>query len=350
MKKVISVLVLAVLCLSLAGCNSEDGPLYSYDDLSEYVEVGKVTGLESDFEVAPVTQDAVDAFINSALSKHGYGESKTITDRAVKNGDTVNIDFEGKKDGVAFEGGTAKGYELVIGSNSFIDGFESGLVGANVGQTLDLNLTFPENYGSADLAGQAVVFTVKVNSIKATVYPELTDTLVDEISDCTTVEEYEEYVNGQVLVNNQDTAVKESESQLWELAAKKAKVKKVPERETEFFEKYLREQEEKNASSGGMSLDAYIEYLGMTEDEFDKQINALAKQYAEYYLINVAIARDQDIDVSDEDYNKAIEQYAADNHYTTVKEAEDAIDGDLFRLSLVADNVLNYIVENAVQK
>ena len=99
-----------------------------------------------------------------------------------------------------------------------------------------------------------------------------------------------------------------------------------------------------------MSLDAYIEYLGMTEDEFDKQINALAKQYAEYYLINVAIARDQDIDVSDEDYNKAIEQYAADNHYTTVKEAEDAIDGDLFRLSLVADNVLNYIVENAVQK
>ena len=350
MKRIISVVILVCLCLTLmAGCKKEDGPLYGYKDLSEYVEVGNVIGLKYKLEVAPVTDDAVNSFVNSALKEKGYGEEKEIKEGTVKNGDTVNIDYKGMKDGVAFKGGTAAGADLTIGSGQFIPGFEEGLVGVAVGETKNLDLTFPENYHNADLAGAAVVFEVKVNSIKTTVYPELSDTLVAEISDKTTVAEYLEYAKAQALETNKQTAIKNANDSVWAQAMENLKINKIPDREYKFFEDYAREDYESYAASYGVTLDDLIKQSGLTNEQFEQQIASYAKGYAEFYLANVAIARNQDIEITDKEYATGLENYAKQNNYSSAKEAENSIDTEIFKLSLLSEKVLNYLVENAVE-
>lgn len=165
-QKMTAAVLAGVMAVSAAGCadtKDQAGTLRTYD-VEKYVTLCDYKGMEviveGDFSV---TDDSVEDYINDMLA---YYPSYEDTDKqTVEEGDFVNIDYEGKKDGVAFDGGTAEGYVLEIGSNSFIDGFEDGLIGTNVGDTVDLDLTFPENYQSAELAGAAVVFTVKVNKI-----------------------------------------------------------------------------------------------------------------------------------------------------------------------------------------
>lgn len=137
--------------------------IYGNTDLSKYITLGKYKGLSVDTS-SEEYKSAYDGIVKKDISDNGIVEKKL--EGKIQKGDTANIDYEGKRDGVAFEGGTAKGYDLKIGSGSFIDGFEDGLIGVNIGDTVDLNLTFPKNYGNADLAGAAVVFTVKVNYVK----------------------------------------------------------------------------------------------------------------------------------------------------------------------------------------
>ncbi len=189
MKKIISLLMIAALVFSLSACSEEEKkdnvsskkenasaqnetsssvdetPLSedktesaNLSNVNEFIELCSYKDYEIDWSEGTANQ-----IMNSYLSKNC---TINITDRPVKDGDVVNIDYVGKKDGVAFDGGTASGYDLTIGSNSFIDGFEEGLIGAELGETRDLNLTFPEQYHSADLAGADVVFTVTINSIK----------------------------------------------------------------------------------------------------------------------------------------------------------------------------------------
>lgn len=165
-QKMTAAVLAGVLAVSSVGCadtKDQASALRTYD-VEKYVTLCDYKGMEviveGDFSV---TDDSVEDYINDMLA---YYPSYEDTDKqTVEEGDFVNIDYEGKKDGVAFDGGTAEDYVLEIGSNSFIDGFEDGLIGTNVGDTVDLDLTFPENYQSAELAGAAVVFTVKVNKI-----------------------------------------------------------------------------------------------------------------------------------------------------------------------------------------
>ena len=209
MKKRTAYLLILSLILSLTGCGGTGGSAGNAGgaaaasqsensaldtaDLSKLVTLGQYKNLELSVNSAKVTQEDIDAQIENALSSEA--EQVEVTNRAVKEGDIVNIDYEGKKDGVAFDGGTAQGYDLTIGSGTFIDGFEDGLIGAKIGDTLDLNLTFPENYGAAELAGQDVVFTVKVNSIKEEKLPELTDELAKKINpEVKNVDEFKAYI------------------------------------------------------------------------------------------------------------------------------------------------------------
>ena len=183
-KRLIAAIAVCALSVSAIGCGSGTGTaknskIRSYD-VEKYVTLGDYDGMEvevaGDFDVS---DDEVVDYINGMLT---YYPSYEDTDKqTVEEGDCVNIDYEGKKDGVAFDGGTAQGYVLEIGSGTFIEGFEEGLIGVNVGDTVDLNLTFPENYQSADLAGADVVFTVTVNKIVKKVeasYDQLTDEYV----------------------------------------------------------------------------------------------------------------------------------------------------------------------------
>ena len=164
MKKIICLLLGVMLtALTFAGCGkTAERQLYN-EKLSKYINLGEYKGIK-----VYTKSDEFKEFYNSVISSDVSSNDLYVkkTEGEVANGDTVNIDYTGKKDGVAFDGGTAEGYDLTIGSNSFIDGFETGLIGKKIGETVDLNLTFPENYDSSELAGKAVVFTVKINYVK----------------------------------------------------------------------------------------------------------------------------------------------------------------------------------------
>ena len=188
MKKKLTVLAAGICALSLllTGCSSEIS--------NDYVTITKYKGVEIDkVDADAISDNDVETQINSVLQSKST--TTEVTDRAAQTGDTVTIDYEGKKDGEAFKGGTATDAQLTLGSGQFIDGFEDGVVGHNIGDTFDLDLTFPENYGNEDLAGQAVVFTVTLKGISQTDVPELTDEFVQSVSDTSkTVEEYKKEI------------------------------------------------------------------------------------------------------------------------------------------------------------
>ena len=194
MKKKLTVLAAGICALSLllTGCSSEIS--------NDYVTITKYKGVEIDkVDADAISDNDVETQINSVLQSKST--TTEVTDRAAQTGDTVTIDYEGKKDGEAFKGGTATDAQLTLGSGQFIDGFEDGVVGHNIGDTFDLDLTFPENYGNEDLAGQAVVFTVTLKGISQTDVPELTDEFVQSVSDTSkTVEEYKKEIKKSLTI------------------------------------------------------------------------------------------------------------------------------------------------------
>lgn len=351
MKRLISALVAMTLMLTLAcGCAKKSGLPYDYD-VTKYVTLGDYVGIEYTYEEAEVTDKAVDDYIRAALIEEGYGEDKEIKDRAIQNGDTVNIKFVGKLDGKEFEGGSSESYDLVIGSNSFIEGFEAGLVGVKLGETVDLNLKFPDNYGKEELNGKPVVFTVTVNSIKVKVYPELTDEIVSELSDKKTVAEYLEFVNSEVAAQNKQNAVNEKENEIWTKIVEKVTVTKLPEDEVKHQKELITESYDKAADQQyGTTYEEVLKQMyGMTAEEIDAELTTQAESAVKEYLTIVAIARDQDLDVTKEEYQKEADKYAAANSYASTDEFLKAIDESQFYLTLLIERVMDFVVENAVE-
>lgn len=178
----------------------------------DYVKLGDYKGLEVTLASTDVTDEEVEQQVETNLNNND--KSEEIKEGTVENGDVANIDYEGKLNGKAFDGGTAKGYDLTIGSGSFIDGFEDGLIGKKIGDTVDLNLTFPKDYSSTDLAGKEVVFTVKINSVKRA--PKLTDELAAEISnnEYKTAEAYNNYIKEDLEKTKKKTSTTRN-SMIW---------------------------------------------------------------------------------------------------------------------------------------
>ncbi len=174
-------------------------------------------------------------------------------------GDIANIDYVGKKDGVAFDGGTAEGYDLEIGSGSFIDGFEDGLIGVEIGETVDLNLTFPEGYQSAELAGKAVVFTVTVNYVKSTEALQPEDYF--KKLDFKSLKDYENDVK--------DRAV---ENYIYDLIIEKSEIKDYPKEDAEFLKGKMNEMLESQLSSYGMTMETYLAQNNITKEDFEEDL------------------------------------------------------------------------------
>lgn len=185
------------------------------------VTLGEYKGIEVTKDPVEVTDDEVDQAVQSDLSAQAKDAE---VDRAIQNGDVVNIDYVGTKDGVAFDGGTAQGYDLNIGSGQFIEGFEEGLVGAKKGDKVSLNLTFPEAYQNADLAGKAVVFDVTVNSVKEKQVPELNDAFVQENTSFKTVDEYKDDKMQTLLKDKNDQAEQKVKSDIYTAILNASKV------------------------------------------------------------------------------------------------------------------------------
>lgn len=256
MKRIISlILVVAFAALCLTGCGEKDRILYKSVKLTKYVDLAEYKGIKIDTS-SDEFKKLYDEIIAGDVEDYGLYVRKT--EGTVAKGDTANIDYVGKKDGVAFEGGTASGYDLTIGSNSFIDGFETGLIGVEIGSTVDLNLTFPTNYQSSDLAGKAVVFTVKVNYVKTT-DPMSPEDYYKQIN-FKTLKEYEADVKDRAIKGN-----------LLETVIDKSKVKDYPEEDIEILKNDLIKLFEKNLQYYGMTIDTYISQTGMTQEAFDKK-------------------------------------------------------------------------------
>lgn len=264
---------LAVSAIGCGGSNGSEDKIRSYD-VEKYVTLGDYDGMEvevaGDFEVSE--EDVVD-YINGMLS---YYPSYEDTDKqTVEEGDCVNIDYEGKKDGVAFDGGTAQGYVLEIGSNTFIDGFEEGLIGVNVGDTVDLDLTFPEDYQSADLAGAAVVFTVKVNKIveKSEIsYDRLTDEYVSSNLNYESVDALYNDTKSYMEDDCEENRVVAERSAVLDKLIENSKVA-IPDGLLEMkVDQYIQQFTKQNCKDGKTLSDYLSANYNMTEETFNSKI------------------------------------------------------------------------------
>ncbi len=298
MKRILSFILVAVfLMVFTTGCGEKDRILYKSAKLSDFVELADYKNLKVDTS-SDKFKEMCDGVMEGDIEDFDLYVQKT--EGTVADGDTVNIDYEGKKDGVAFDRGTDTGYDLKIGSKSFIDGFESGLIGVKIGSTVDLNLTFPKDYDNEELKGQNVVFTVKVNYVKTEEAMVPAD-YYDEIG-FKSLSEYED-----------DVKERATNGYLLEAVFDKTTVNDYPKEDIEILKTELTAMLEKNLSSYyGIDLTTYISQMGQTRDSFDKtlieeQVYPLMDEQMPLYAIldkeKIKVTA-EDIDVKIEDMLK----------------------------------------------
>ena len=315
--------------------NVADIPEY---DASEYVTLGEYKDLTVEVTPVEVTDDQV-------MDKIASETKQTLTEGTVESGDTVNIDYVGKIDGEEFDGGSAEGYDLEIGSCTFIDGFEDGIIGMQVGDTKDLELKFPEDYHSTDLAGKDVVFTVTVNSISRV--PELTDEVADSVVEGMTAEAYQESVRQDLEDQAKESQKTEAEQKLLQAVYENATIDGYPEENLQYTIKRAKDYYEWLASMYGMSLDDYLKNYGMTQDEFNEQIQPVAEEALGEEMTLLAIAKEENIEVSDEEYEAGLARYAEAQGMDDPSKLEEAYGENYIKNSLLQEKVLDFLYENA---
>lgn len=345
-KKLFSVLAAVMAVAMLGGCGSKNKDTVLKDmEVEEYVTVGEYKGLQVSVTPATVADAELQALVNDVYSSYVTIDNGGITDRAVAMGDTVNIDYEGKKDGVAFDGGTAASQSLTIGSGQFIDGFEEGLVGVMPGETVDLNLTFPEAYHSADLAGQAVVFTVTVNFIMPT---ELKDEVVATmgIENVTNVEELNQYAYDYLYQNAVYNYEANLQNAVMDAFMKNCEFKEVPEALVEKYETASRENIQTTAASYGLDADTFTNYYyGMDMESF---VTTYSEEAVKQDLAIQQVANAENINITDEELDAMLLEQAQAYGYTTIEEFIGETSKEDYREYYLYDKVLNFLIENAV--
>lgn len=307
------------------------------------ITLGEYKGIEVTKQVVEVSDEEVEAAVmQDRESRTEYVD----VDRAVQNTDKVNIDYVGTKDDVAFEGGTAQAQDLVIGSNSYIDGFESGLIGAKKGDEVTLNLTFPENYGQPDLAGQAVVFKVTVNNVQEEKMPELDDAFVQEISEYKTVDEYKAGTKEALLEEKESMAQEQLDSDLVKAVVENSQIEANQEAIDANYDNMLA-QYTNQAANYGIDLNtlAYV-FFGTDEESFKEQMKTVAKASVEQRLAFNAIAEKEGITVSDEDREKLAGEFG----YASKDEMVEAVGAYNVDDYLISTKTVDFIKENAVIK
>ncbi len=281
------------------------------EDLSpeECVELGNYKGLEvEDTYVAP-TQENVEAYMNSMLAPTAVEDENA----EVAEGDTANIDYVGRLNGVEFDGGSAEGYDLVIGSGKFIPGFEDGVIGMKKGEVKDIDVTFPENYSNSELAGQPVVFTVTLNEIKQT--PELNDewvqaNITDRVPDVTTVDGFREYLMDYFTKSAQQQAKSSMQLALWDQVMADTTVNKIPKSYYDFAVENFQRLNENDAQSYGMNLDEFLEANGITDENYEQLKDSYAREASMNNLVSDAVWNAEGMSFESEEYVSALAEIA----------------------------------------
>lgn len=307
--------------------------------IKDYVTLSDYKNMTVQVERLAVTDDSIKAYINENMLT-----SYPIMDRAVANGDTVTIDFVGKRDDVAFEGGTAEDYQLTIGSGYFIDGFEEGLIGVTPGETVDLNLTFPDDYTNAEMAGAEVVFTVTVDNILATTNYD--DVTLEQLSQMGL-----SYETKEAMWEEAKKEVEEQAEQSYEASVVNAIIENllagstfsaIPENYVdEEIQNYNNYMENISMSYYGMDLESFItSYYGMSIEDYNEQLKPMAEETVKQYLVVEAISQEEGLSVTEEEVMEKARQEAADYQYESVDSMLSDIGYTTYRMYIVQDAVM----------
>ena len=271
----------------------------------------------------------------------------TVEDRAAELNDKTNIDFEGFVDGVAFEGGKGENYDLVLGSNTFIPGFEDQIVGKKIGEEFDVNVTFPEEYQAADLAGKPAVFKCKLNSITAEELPELDDEFAAEVSSFETFAEYKEDKKNTLQVKKDKEAEAEKQEKVVAKVAENATVE-IPEPMIVFQQDRMLDEFGQRLMYQGLQLEQYFSLIKTTKEEFKEQIKPDAIARIKSSLVLEAVAAKENLTVSDEEVDEEI-QKMADAYQMKADEIKDMMgekEMDNIRKDLAARAALKFLADN----
>ena len=271
------------------------------------VTLGKYKGVQ----VTKIDTTVTDEEVEAALEKEQQKNSRTVTvtDRPVANGDTAVIDFEGFVDGIAFEGGKGENHPLEIGSHSFIDTFEDQLVGKNAGDEVDVNVTFPEKYQAADLAGKPALFKVKIHEVKAKELPHLNDEFEQDVSEFNTLEEYKEDLKKHLEVQKEDEAKRTKEDEAIQKIIDKSTME-IPEAMIKTQCENMVNEFAQRLAQSGLSMEQYMQFSGLTLDKLEEQVRPEAETRIKSSLVLEQIAKDENIEVSEEEIDAEIEKMA----------------------------------------
>ena len=313
------------------------------------VTLGEYKGLEIEKVSTRVTQKEVDAKIQEEAEKNA--RTITVTDRPVRDGDEVILDFEGFVDGVAFEGGKGENYPLTIGSGSFIPGFEEQLVGAEAEKEMEVKVTFPEDYHAEDLKGKEAVFKCTVHEIKAKELPEIDDEFAAEVSEFDTLEEYKADIKAKIKDQKASEGKRKQEDQAVDAVVKNAQYE-IPQPMIETQVMQMADDFAQRIQSQGISLEQYFQFTGMTADKMMDELRPQAIKRIETRLVLEAIAKAENIEISDEKLDEELAKMAESYKMEVdkLKEFMGENEKKQMKEDMAVQEAVTFLVENAVEK
>ena len=316
--------------------------------LKPEIKLGKYKGVEVEKTAVEVTEEEV----NAAIETERQNAARIVSvDRAVKNGDTVTIDFEGFVDGVAFEGGKGENYNLEIGSHSFIDNFEDQIIGKNRDDEFDVNVTFPKEYQAAELAGKPAVFKVKIHEIKEKQLAELDDDFASDVSSYDTFAEYKDSVRKNLEDKKADDAKKAKEDAAVNAIIEDSEIE-IPEMMLATTQREMLDEFAQRLQYQGMNIEQYFKYTGMNAETMMAQIKPQAEQKIKTQLVLEAIVKAEKIEVSDAEYEEELKKIA-DSYKMEVDKVKETFAGDredMFKKDIAMQKAVDFVRDNAKEK
>lgn len=313
------------------------------------VTLGEYKGLSVDKVSNRVTAKEVDAKLEEEQKKNA--RTVVVEDRAVQDGDEVVLDFEGFVDGVAFEGGKGENYPLTIGSGSFILGFEEQLIGAEAEKEVEVNVTFPEEYHSEDLAGKAAVFKCTVHEIKAKELPELDDEFAAEVSEFDTLDAYKADIKAKIKEQKIADGNRKKEDQVVEKAVANATME-IPEAMIDTQVNQMAQDFAQRIQQQGLSMEQYFQFTGMTAEKMMEELRPQAVKRIETRLVLEAIAKAENIEITDEKIDEELAKMAEayKMEVEKLKEFMGENEKEQMKMDLAVQEAVTFLADNAVEE
>ena len=310
------------------------------------VTLGEYKGIEVERAVVEVTDEDVENELKKVQNQNS--RLLTVEDRPVQDGDQTLIDFDGYIDGKQFDGGKSEDYSLTIGSHSFIDTFEEKLIGKNIGEECEVNVTFPEQYHAKELAGKPAVFKVKIKEIKVKELPELNDEFAEEVSEFDTLDEYKNDIRAKLLESKEKTATTENENRVVGKVVENASMD-IPEPMIDTQVRSMINDYARRMQSQGMSMEQYMQYTGMTLESLQNQTKPQAEKSIRTRLVLEAVVKAENIQVSDEMVEEEI-QKMADSYKMEVEKVKEYLgESEIKRMKedLAVQEAVDFLVAEA---